>query len=144
MNNYFGPLFGSFFCFLFSSLADKGYSFFTNFCWPFVLQCCGMDDCVCFVWVKWVRCELLWNLLLNVCWYALSKEEPYCNQKNPNPNEIQMICFFRTCRKGNDCKRYLEPKATKAACSNHIPTKISKDFEELFATFVYNNYNKVL
>ena len=77
---------------------------------------------------------------LNVCWYALSKEEPYCNQTNPNPNEIQMICFFKTCCKGNDCKRYLEPKARKASCSNHIPTKISKDFKELFATFVYNNY----
>ena len=25
---------------------------------------------------------------------------------------------------------------------NYIPTKIKKDFKGLFATFMYNNYNK--
>ena len=36
----------------------------------------------------------------------------------------------------------LKPK--KAVCSNDIQTKILKNFEDLFATFMYNNYNKSL
>ena len=35
-------------------------------------------------------------------------------------------------------------KPGKAVRSNYIPTKILKDFEDLFATFIYSNYNKSL
>ena len=35
-------------------------------------------------------------------------------------------------------------KTRKAVSSNDIPTKILKDFEDLFATFIYNGYNKSL
>ena len=35
-------------------------------------------------------------------------------------------------------------KPGKAVRSNHIPTKILKDFEHLFATFICNNFNKSL
>ena len=35
-------------------------------------------------------------------------------------------------------------KSEKAVRSNDIPTKIIKDFKDLFATFIYNNYNKCL
>ena len=35
-------------------------------------------------------------------------------------------------------------KPQKAVRSNDIPTKIIKDFKDLFATFLYNNYKKCL
>ena len=35
-------------------------------------------------------------------------------------------------------------KFGKAVRSNDIPTKIIKEFKDLFATFIYNNYNKAL
>ena len=35
-------------------------------------------------------------------------------------------------------------KLEKGVCNNNIPTKILKDFEDLLATFIYNNYNKPL
>ena len=35
-------------------------------------------------------------------------------------------------------------KFGKAVRSNDIPTKIMKDFKDLFAGFMYNNYNKCL
>ena len=33
-------------------------------------------------------------------------------------------------------------KGSKAICCNDILTKLIKDFSNLFAIFVYNNYNK--
>ena len=51
--------------------------------------------------------------------------------------------FYRT--PTDDCFcRISNLKAGKAFRSNDVPTKILKDFEHLFATFIYNNYNKSL
>ena len=52
-----------------------------------------------------------------------------------------MINFFKTCHKGNNSKINQQLKAFR---SNDIPTEIIKDFEDLFATFIYNNYNESL
>ena len=41
-------------------------------------------------------------------------------------------------------KEIINLKPQKAVRSNDIPTKIIKDFKDLFATFIYNNYNKCL
>ena len=39
-------------------------------------------------------------------------------------------------------KEISDLKSGKTVRSNDIPTKIIKDFKDLFATFIYNNYNK--
>ena len=39
-------------------------------------------------------------------------------------------------------KEISDLKPRKAVCSNDIPTKILKDFQDLFAKFIYNNCNK--
>ena len=44
----------------------------------------------------------------------------------------------------NFAKEISNLKSEKAVRSNDIPTKIIKDFKDLFATFIYNNYNKCL
>ena len=35
-------------------------------------------------------------------------------------------------------------KSRKAVHRNDIPTKINKDFDDVFTTFIYNNYSKSL
>ena len=50
------------------------------------------------------------------------------------------------CQKGNDSKKKPQKKqqlkTRKALHHNDTPTTILKVFEDLFATFIYNNYHK--
>ena len=55
-----------------------------------------------------------------------------------------MISFLLTSHKGNDSKEISNLRSGKASRSNDIPTKVIKNFKDLFATFIYNNYNKCL
>ena len=47
-----------------------------------------------------------------------------------------MISFLLNLSKRNDSKRNEQRKAGEAVRSNDIPTKILKDFEDLFATLI--------
>ena len=60
---------------------------------------------------------------------------------NRNPN---VQSSFKPVTKEMIAKEISNLKSGKAARSNDIPTKVIKDFKDLFATFIYNNYNKCL
>ena len=60
---------------------------------------------------------------------------------NRNPNDQ---FSFKPVTKEMIAKEISNLKSGKAVRSNDIPTKIIKDFKDLFATFIYNNYNKCL
>ena len=60
---------------------------------------------------------------------------------NRNPND--QFCF-KPVTKEMIAKEISNLKSGKAVRSNDIPTKIIKDFKDLFATFLYNNYKKCL
>ena len=56
-----------------------------------------------------------------------------------------MIQFsFKPVTKEMIAKETSNLKSGKAVRSNDISTKIIKDFKDLFATVIYNNYNKSL
>ena len=60
---------------------------------------------------------------------------------NRNPNDR---FSFKPVKKEMIEKEISNLKSGKAVRSNDIPTKIIKDFKDLFATFIYNNCNKCL
>ena len=62
-------------------------------------------------------------------------------KNNRNPNDQ---FSFKPVTKEMIAKEISNLKSGKAVRSNDIPTKIIKDFKDLFATFIYNNYNKCL
>ena len=62
-------------------------------------------------------------------------------KNNRNPNDQ---FSFKPVTKEMILKEISNLKPGKAVRSNDIPTKIIKDFKDLFATFIYNNYNKSL
>ena len=62
-------------------------------------------------------------------------------KNNRNPNDQFP---FKPVTKEMIAKEISNLKSGKAVPSNDIPTKIIKDFKDLFATFIYNNYNKCL
>ena len=53
-----------------------------------------------------------------------------------------MIRFRLDLSQRNDRKTKLALKSRKIVCSNVILTKILKNFEDVFVTFIYNNCNK--
>ena len=55
-----------------------------------------------------------------------------------------MYDTFKPVTKEMIAKDISDLKTRKAVSSNDIPTNILKDFEGLFATCIYNNYNKSL
>ena len=61
------------------------------------------------------------------------------NNRNPNKQ-----FSFKPVTKEMIAKEISNLKPRKAVHSNDILTKILKDFEDLFATLIYNNYNKSL
>ena len=61
------------------------------------------------------------------------------NKRNPNEQ-----FSFKPITKEMIAKEISNLKPGKAVRSNDIPTKIIKDFKDLFATFIYNNYNQSL
>ena len=60
---------------------------------------------------------------------------------NRNPNDQ---FSFKPVTKEMIAKEISNLKSGKAVRSNDIPTKTIKEFEDLFATFICNNYNKSL
>ena len=62
-------------------------------------------------------------------------------KNNRNPNDQ---FSFKPVTKEMIAKEISNLKSGKAVRSNDIPTKIIKDFKDLFATFICNNYNKCL
>ena len=78
-------------------------------------------------------------------WSTQLKTENYSsiiaikNKRNPNDQ-----FSFKPVTKEMIAKEISNLKSEKAVRSNDIPTKIIKDFKDLFATFIYNNYNKCL
>ena len=62
-------------------------------------------------------------------------------KNNRNPNDQ---FSFKPVTKEMIAKEISNLKSGKAVRSNDIPTKIIKDFKDLFATFLYNNYKKCL
>ena len=61
------------------------------------------------------------------------------NKRNPNDQ-----FSFKPVTKQMIAKEIINLKSEKSVRSNDIPTKIMKDFKDLFATFIYNNNNKSL
>ena len=62
-------------------------------------------------------------------------------KNNRNPNDQ---FSFKPVTKEMIAKEISNLKSGKAVGSNDIPTKMIKNFKDLFATFIYNNYNKCL
>ena len=59
------------------------------------------------------------------------------NNRKPNDQ-----FSFKPVTKEMIVKEISNLKSGKVVRSNDIPTKIIEDFKDLFATFIYNNYNK--
>ena len=62
-------------------------------------------------------------------------------KNNRNPNDQ---FSFTPVTKEMISKEISNLKSVKTVRSNDIPTKIIKEFKDLFTTFIYNNYNKSL
>ena len=64
-----------------------------------------------------------------------------CNKNDRNPNDQ---FSFQPVTKKMIVKETCILKPGNVACSNDIPTKVVKEFKDLFAAFIYNNCNKSL
>ena len=75
--------------------------------------------------------------ILNVCWCALAKTNQVAIKHDKNANDQ----FFKKEMIAKETSNLMPRKTVR---SNDTPAKILKDFEDLFATFIYNNENKSL